>query len=259
MWNVSVLEDVAGTGVSPIVQVSNTKLLAYDSHAKEITKNLVPYSQVKRVNEGLKCGCCKSTLNHTIWTVGGEKECRARFEGVLQEGDLNYARLEKCGHEMHLECLLDSIYNRDSCECPICGKCSHVDGKLLVMIVKKDPATGGLFSRVADVEKGGKGKKFNGGKSHGGVEKEMDDLPPLLDDDDSDGGIDDKKKKVEVVKEKDAVSVDEKVFHCGVCDLTVTNQASLDQHLAGKAHSKRVKKMKKSGSGMIGFLMFRIF
>jgi hypothetical protein len=61
--------------------------------------------------------------------------------------------------------------------------------------------------------------------------------------------------KVEVVKEKDAVSVEEKVFHCGICDLIVTNQASLDQHLVGEEHLECVKK---SGSGMIDFLMFRI-
>lgn len=261
-WNVAVVEDVSKIDVSPIVQVENVKLLAYNSRDKAVTKDLVPYSQVKRVDDGLNCKCCKKTIDPLVRTERGEYHLY-QFAGFLKESDLNYVRLNKCGHEMHLECLLNSI--NDSCDCPVCGECSHVDGKkMLVSIVSKDALTGGLYSRVADLETEMEvqGKKYHAKKNHGGVKKEMDDLPPLLDDDDSEATDAEDSKAVQAKKPvvvKEAAPEEGKVFHCGICDLTVTNQASLDQHVAGKAHSKRVKKAKKTASGMIFEFIVRAF
>jgi hypothetical protein len=122
------MESVSGTDLKSTVQVESSKLLAYDSHDMKVTKDLVPFAQVKRVNNGLKCGCCKKSIDPDMWSAGQayiqSKELSSTFSSVVKETDLNYARMERCGHEVHFECLLDTVHKRDSCACPVCGECT---------------------------------------------------------------------------------------------------------------------------------------
>jgi hypothetical protein len=102
-WNVALLGTLTDIGTNPVFQVDIGNLLAYVEHAKDLTKDLVALTELKRFKQGLLCALCEEIIVFDVDKI--------KLSGKTE---LNYAIIENCGHEIHSSCL------PVSCKCPIC-------------------------------------------------------------------------------------------------------------------------------------------